>query len=286
MLMENTGFSFMKTGMITAETRELFKNFITGDLYATITAGLPVTAIGLTDGSTAIGAITGFIESGNTFTMSSLYVAKGHRRKGGGTLLINSIRPLLTEAYVGATYFSCIEGGEDFETIPPFMEAIGAYEAKGLERQFKGPLSSLFESSVFRTDAEEGRLTRNMSELSSRERVAFEARSDELDFGFMGAFKQRFKPDTDLSFVSMKNESLNGYLQAGFIGDGDDELMVLLSEVKDPRITRKLLIDFVRECRRKLSPDVNVVVPVPDERYDELFARMAGFNNIQHNFVF
>ena len=81
--------------MITPKTMDKFQYLIAPEVYADMEAGLPVTAIGLADDKTPVGAVAGVMENEHVFSVRSLYVAPDHRRQGGATMLISALERLL-----------------------------------------------------------------------------------------------------------------------------------------------------------------------------------------------
>lgn len=115
----------MDVGYITPEQLPVFRSLLLPDTAYAIERGDPVTALGLTEGDIAVGALAGYLEH-NRFQISSLYVAPDYRRRGGGRMLIETLIPFLLklpgqfdlEIHYLAT-------APDHKTLAPFLAALG-----------------------------------------------------------------------------------------------------------------------------------------------------------------
>lgn len=88
-----------------------------------LVAGEPLAALALAEGSTAVGALAGYLQDG-IFQIISLYVAPGYRRESGGRLLLEQLAEML-EGYASGMEISFTVTQEEHGTLPLFLEAMG-----------------------------------------------------------------------------------------------------------------------------------------------------------------
>jgi len=113
---------------INSENLQYFENLLLPGVFNVLKNGEPVSALGLVEGNVACGAAAGYIEN-STFQIASLFVAPDYRRKGGATLLLDTLKRTLLEfdgIYYMRTDFTISR--EDHLTLKPFFEKSGFVE--------------------------------------------------------------------------------------------------------------------------------------------------------------
>ncbi len=277
----------MRVKMITSKARHLFKHLISPGAYQLMERGEPVTAMGLLDEKTPIGAVVGILDENDIFTVLSLYVAEEHRRRGGGSMLIYMLETLMEEVGGGMAVLSYVEepGKENRDdAIIPFMESLEIYEATSLEHLYEVPIGSFYTPFLFPEDFR-SRLIRPISDLTEREKEAFWRQYNSLNDGWMGDWFYTLTPDPELSFVSIKDDVVSGYLLFEKDKLSDTEPVINISRDSNSKVAGMLLSAFVSACRNKFPPDKKVLLPVPDDRYERLFEQLHDVRNLQHNYI-
>ena len=116
----------MKVGVLPLEEPGVFRTLLLAETADALARREPVTALALTDGEMATGALAGYIQ-GERFVISSLFVSPEYRRRGGGRLLLESLEKVLA-GEVFALELSAALAGPEEETLPPFLEKMGFEE--------------------------------------------------------------------------------------------------------------------------------------------------------------
>ena len=113
----------MEIGWISSGSWEAFHTLLLPDAAQAIHKGLPVLALGLTEGDTACGAAAGMLR-GETFLLQSFYVAPEFRRRGGGRLLMDTLRQVL-QGHCRSVEIHYTITQPDHEGLAPFLTALG-----------------------------------------------------------------------------------------------------------------------------------------------------------------
>ena len=275
----------MKVRMITPKTMDKFQYLIAPEVYADMEAGLPVTAIGLADDKTPVGAVAGVMENEHVFAVRSLYVDPKYRRKGGATMLIAALERLLDTRDALACISYLDDDTEDSRALTAFIENRECVLENGLERLYRGTVGSFVESGLF----SKGFKSRDIHSLADvdkpmittigkRIRVTFKELGDK--------YLSSFKNDRRLSFAALKKEDLQGVLLTGYMPVYPDEPLVVMTSNQDPHIIGGLLSTFFNSCRAKFGDTTYLRFPVADDRFDRMMGHIDGVNNIQHNYLF
>lgn len=114
----------MKIGTLPSGDPGVFRSLLLPEAAAALSRKEPLTAFGVTQDDTAIGAIAGYLSDENTFLILYLYVAPDYRRCGGGRLLVDTLaQSLQGNAHSIEMRFTCTE--PEHETLFPFLEVLG-----------------------------------------------------------------------------------------------------------------------------------------------------------------
>ncbi len=273
----------MRTGMITKETAPAFESLVLPSIYALFQKGSPVTAVGLTEEDRPIGAAMGYIDRDGVFKLLSLYVLPQYRRRGGGTLLIQTLRAL-TETMDLLVIFSYLDGSPGSEYYGPFLRSLELSEADYFERLYLVSVGALCASDLF--PKEHGSpYTYPFADITSDKKNRYLQQAQKITNNMSGVELDIKKVNSKMSFAWIRKEELKGYILVGRSKINNENLTVLLSDQADIKITADLLIAFVNSCRGQLSPWTMVEIPLPDNRLDGVFEQIDGALNIQHTYI-
>ncbi len=278
----------MKVKMITPGTRRYFKHLLNPETYRLMDRGEPLIAIGLLDRNIPVGAVAGMLDKHDLFTVMSLYVAETHRRKGGGSMLLHALRSLLEETGSGTAVLSYVEDPDDGSADKDFfrfMESLEIRETASLEHLYEVPLGSFFMAPFFSGDFKSGTI-RPLSDLAANEKEAFFRQYEASNGEWMGEWYTAVTPDPDLSFVRIKDHTVSGGLLFGKGGPSGMKPVMSVSRDSDPKAVGMLLSTFVCAGRNELSPDIKILLPVPDDRYVSFFEQLHDVRDLQHNYIF
>lgn len=116
----------MELGFLPAQDPGVFRPLLLPRAAAALSAGEPLTALALTEGTLAVGAAAGYLD-GRRFLLISLYVAPEHRRQGGGRMLVEKLAEL-ARPYAETMEVSFNVTLEEHKTLSPFLEKLGFTE--------------------------------------------------------------------------------------------------------------------------------------------------------------
>ncbi|MBO6216013.1 MAG: GNAT family N-acetyltransferase, partial [Lachnospiraceae bacterium] len=88
----------LKVGYIEPKEPGVFATLILPEVREAMKAGATITALGVSCGSTAIGAVCAVVSHTDTLEILSLYVAPKYRRMGAATLMMDTFHSFLPEA--------------------------------------------------------------------------------------------------------------------------------------------------------------------------------------------
>ena len=271
-----------QTKMITPATREAFKELIVANVYAEMEEGIPVTAIGLTDDDVPVGAVAGMLRNERVFEVRSLYVDPDHRRMGGATMLLESLKRLLDlrDALAVISYVEVEKG-----SITAFMESRECILENGLERIYRGTVDSFFGSGLFNRGFKSKEI-RSFSQLNNEALEKIKNRIPKLINESGISMMSDCKIDADMSFAAANKDGLVGILLTGHHKDFPDEPIVIISESAVSKVVGGLLNAFFNACSETMGEDTYVRFPVATDRFDQMMDRIEGVKNIQHNYIF
>lgn len=275
----------MEAKMITAGARDKFRKLLTPSVYAALINGVPVVTIGLIDDNTAAGAIAGMVEEGNIFSVMSLYVAPDHRRRGGGRLLIESLCRILEEEDYPPAVLTFVEGDGESDMIAPFMEALGIGEDTGSEKLYHGTVRD-FADYGFGSGEDTDPFIRPVTELGRYELAAFKDFVRHTPTDYKGGGMASFKADRAGSYAVVTGDGeMIDFFIAGHTRNHPDDITVRVSGLSDQAMLRSLIDVFIREIISIGGADKEVFMPVPDDRYEDIFDAVEGVRNIQHSYI-
>ena len=135
----------MKVNALPHEFPEKYRLLLLPEVVEQLSAGMPITVLILTEEDTACGAVAGYIR-GSRVVISSLYVSRGFRLKGGGRLLLEKLIEQLPKEVLGLEISYTITA-EEHQTLQPFLERMDFWsEPDNGETVFAISLSEMMKS--------------------------------------------------------------------------------------------------------------------------------------------
>lgn len=273
----------MKTAIVSGQTTRIFKDVLMPTVYTVASHGIPITVIGLFHEKKVIGALAGFVEEGNSFTIASLFVIPKFRRMGGGTVLVNSLIKVLEKEQIPLAFLSFLEGDWEWQTFDPFMKSLGFSESHEFERLFTAKLTDLYD--YFNEPSDEVHIA-GLTGLSGKDLDSFFDHTAHLSIAMKGSDLASFKLNQNLSFSAITQKEIMGYLLCGQVANNKDALFIIFSYKADRKILENIFKKFISICKENYKlGDVSVYIPAPDMRLDDLIGDLAKVRNIQHNYV-
>ena len=274
----------MEVKMISPEVRDKFKNLLTAGVNAALANGVPVTAIGLIEDNKPVGALAGLVEEGDIFSVMSLYVAPEYRRRGGGTLLIETLAMILEDLDFPPAVLSYIEGEGESDTIGPFMDALGIPEDRGGEELYYGRLSA-YRDYGFGNSVVPGVEVKKTSKLKSDEMNMLKQLIRMNATGVRGGSLTSLKPDKDLSSVITDLGIIEGFMIAGHTKKHPEDLTIHLSGELSEEYLTAFMEELIGNLASESEADFGIRIPVPDDRYAYFFENIDGVRDIQHAYL-
>jgi GNAT superfamily N-acetyltransferase len=273
----------MRTAIVSGSVTRIFKDVMLPTVFTAASHNVPITVIGLFEEKRAIGALAGFIEEGNSFTIASLYVEPESRRKGGGKMLMESLIKILDKQDVPIAFLSFVEGDWEWESFFPFMESFGFTESKEFERLYTARLSDLYDH--FEEPDENIRITK-LTGISGEALKAFYDRTSHLSISMKSSDLASFKMNQNLSFSAITDKEILGYMLFGQIDSKKDSAFIIFSHKAERDVLKEIFEKFVSVCKQSFPDgDISLFIPMPDMRFDDMFTSLDTVKNIQHNFV-
>ncbi len=273
----------MKAAIVSGSVTKIFKDVLLPNVYTAAAHNVPITVIGLFDDKRAIGALSGFIEAENSFTIASLYVQPPYRRKGGGRMLIQSLIKLLNNQRIPVAFLSFVEGEWEWDSFLPFMNSMGFEETGEFERLYTARLSDLYDK--FDQPSNDVHIAK-LSGITKEALDSFFEHTSHLSISMKGSDLLKFKMNQNLSFSAITDSEVLGYLLCGQIEEKNDSAFILFSYEADPNVLKTIFEKFIAVCRKN-SPNgnVSIYIPMPDDRMDSIFSAIDCVKNIQHNYI-
>lgn len=115
----------LELGWIGEEQLPWFQTLMLPQAREALQRGEPLTAIGLSCGGVACGALVGYADTG-CFYVVSLYVAPDYRRRGGASRMIRTLEAQLGKVgHMYAMELRFAAADEENRTLHPFLEHLG-----------------------------------------------------------------------------------------------------------------------------------------------------------------
>lgn len=240
-----------------------FKTLLLPGVANAICEDEPVTALGLVDRGVAVGAMAGYAD-GDTFVLSSFYVAPAYRKRGGGQQLLDELMEVLygevSQIRIGFTV-----------TLPEHEELERFLKNRGFEdivrdsnSMFRISLSALLENKIL-ASVQESSSVISVSEtndfLLRKEMKRAMAAGDPMpEDGFESDLVRK-----DLSVVYVNDDEILSYL----VIESTEENVYVISAALNrggmkvfPQVLKKALDNIQNNCSEEsiiLIPTVNSV---------------------------
>ncbi len=121
--------SNMQVMFVGKEDVGVIKDFLMPEIYLQVQNGTPVTVLALVADNMAVGALGGVV-TGKAFRIYSIFVSPSYRRQGGGKLLLESVKKVVSEKnLIVEVSFASVSREE--EELERFLEKMGFKEKKG-----------------------------------------------------------------------------------------------------------------------------------------------------------
>ncbi|MCC8140623.1 MAG: GNAT family N-acetyltransferase [Lachnospiraceae bacterium] len=261
----------MQIGVLQPGDPGVFESLLLPEAAQALKAKEPVTALGLTEGDVAVGALAGDLEGG-FFQIRSLYVAPDYRRRGGGRLLVGTLEKLLGEPRAGmAIHFTATR--EEHETLFPFLQALGFRdETDEKENIYVTTLGELEEASPLSGARESGTSFAELDEelLRQADRVARKGGSPRPEGGVDGPYVER-----RISMAIVRENRIAAYA----IFDRSCLNSLTLSSTWSGSVGPAAVYSMVRSAfgraRRLFPPEEKIVIQSVDRLTAALIRAMA-----------
>lgn len=261
------GGTFMHIVALSPENANAFLPLLLPETADALTAGEPITALGLADADTAIGAVAGYL-SENIFQISSLYVAPDHRRLGGGWMLMNALVELLEEHASGIEISFTITQ-QEHRFLQAFMVAMGFHKEPSngqntylttLDKIGTAPLFSSIKSS---TGTPFSKLNKRL--LCHAEQVAASANAPMPKGGLLAD-----SIDQDISAAVLEKGCIQAYILFDHTWSDGLMLSALWSQSTNP-LTLPGLLRFASErLRQKFPPKTQLALQTVNDAAESL----------------
>jgi GNAT superfamily N-acetyltransferase len=275
----------MLTGMIEKKDIEKFDGVLPPILMDRFQSRLPFTVIGLVDEETAAGVLAGCLTEPHVFRIMHLFVHPDHRRKGGGSLLMDSLFQILDHPESTVEFsFLAKEGDSESDSIGAFLQNYGFTKKEDGPRLFRIPLKSFLDSGSFPPGFQSSKI-KNIRTLTNREKGVLQSDFGAIDNGLRSEKLSKLISNDSLTQICIEKDRLMGCMTAGI--SGNRELMVI--EYFAPDVGSKVRVGvfkaFIEACRNHLPGGSILMLPAADETYDRMMTRLKGAKNLQSNYV-
>ena len=287
-MMDKHGFSIGVIGPEEAVDGP-FSNLLLPIVTSLFENRIKLIALGLiTEDGTAAGALAGVPEDVGVFRILSLYVAPDYRRAGGGTMLMDALGSVLSEAEPSVAVCTYTENGEESKALQAFFNDRGAEERDSAE-QFLIPVKDLVKPGSVKMGSGSGTFL-PLEELSDEE-LRRTARSAEA-FGI----NQRL--------IMEKSDEILPWLSFGGIKDGEAIAHLMTANVIEDKLlvidslylkegfedtAAEMMKTFADLCFRSYYPDASVLLPAAAIHsrlgLKDLAKYLPGAYEIQHEAV-
>ena len=254
----------MEVTSITEENLQYFRDLILPDVYDALVRGLPVSAVGLVDDGVACGAVAGYID-GTVYHVASLFVAPQYRRKGGATMLLDTIRSAIAD--IGSVYTMSIDytvTREDHLTLKPFLDKYGFTEETGDTGIYSVTLEQLKNTPFFAQSG--GHSSSKATPFSEIPPIYIKMLDRSISSAGIRPYEaplEKADYDPDLSMGIVSNNKVEAFVLFDHSFDGKLTLAYAYSEaggVSGPAALISLLRSAFSVANRKYPPDTQVII--------------------------
>lgn len=137
----------MKLSAIGSATLPVYETLLLPEVFQLLQSGELQVALGLVEGNTACGALSGYV-SGGAFHLTSLFVAPGFRGRGGGRMLLEGLCAALPPSVVEIQVRYCVTR-PDHELLQGFLNHLGFTHLKVTNPVYRSSLSEVTAAPFF-----------------------------------------------------------------------------------------------------------------------------------------
>ena len=246
-------------GYIDNSNFQLFRSFLLPEVIAAFENDEPVAALGWVVSDVAAGAIAGYAQ-GDTFIISSFYVAPAYRKRGGGGQLFDALSDIvfgeISQLRIG---FSVLL--PEHEELERFLKERGFTDLTDDENSmFRTSLSAMLGNTMLKSVPESPKVI-SLSEaddyLLRKEQKRAMVDCDPIPLGGFSASSVR----KDLSAVYIEKNEVTGYV---IVEDSDNGTLSVSSALNRgsmksfPLMLKKVLENLKANC----SEDTILTIPV------------------------
>jgi GNAT superfamily N-acetyltransferase len=203
----------MEIGYISANNLSVYRSLLLPQAARAIEQGEALTAVGVTEGRLACGALAGFLEDG-CFQIVSLYMAPDHRRKGGGRLMLDALADILNDLPgAGAMRADYAVTEPEHDALAPFFERMGfaPIDRRGQDVYFF-TLGQAAASPLFAGDASVSANIRAFSQIPNIYLAQADFRARELGVPMSEATLISAGIDRDISVAVLQDKNVTAFL--------------------------------------------------------------------------
>jgi GNAT superfamily N-acetyltransferase len=253
----------MYLSAITEDNLNYFKLLLLPHVFELLTKGEDLTAIGLAEDGLACGAAAGYLD-GDTFVLSSLFVADGYREKGGGTLLLQALKSaaasLKTVLWLRVDY---TVSRQEHQGLAPFLERLGFEPVTGGLAIYGLKLGDVAKADFFAKSEGKAQSDLPFSEIP-------EIYIKMLDRGLVSTGTRPFEQpldkaqlDRELSVGIVKDGKIEAYLVFDFSFDETLTLAYAFSGAEGPESAGRLISMLRSSFKRaavKYPDDTQIII--------------------------
>lgn len=272
----------MKVKRITQNNIEYFRNLFAPEVADLIAAGAPITALGAFSDGICHGAIAGALSDDYVFTILSLYVAPSARRKGAGTLLIESINNMLIP-FSARVEIEYNELEMEQEILTEFLLVSGyEFDSAVDAAYFMTTLDKILESPVIKSldkDITDGEITPFESVLARRLTAAndnAEKKGAPVPEGGLAAETV----DKDISMAYVKDDEVQAYIAIEKLADDLLDVSAVYDGKGGPVVLIAMIKKALKAAAKRYSPATKVVTCAINDSSEKLMDQLFDGNVI------
>lgn len=272
----------MRIGVLPQGDPGVFRSLLLPEVANAQAAGESVTALGLTQGDVAIGAVAGYLEDGR-YQIASLYVAPDYRRCGGGRMLLEGLFDVLG-GYALGVEISFTVTKEEHETLIPFLESVGfEREPDHGKTLYRTTLGEAVKPTIFAVGGKKIGTPFSQLDQAAMSALKKTASVNSAPVPEHGLFAKSV--DMDLSMVCLNGSAVEAFLVFEIAGSGGLRLSALWSGSKNPALLPGLLRTAVTAAREKYPPETYIVVQAVNDASAALVrALLPGAKVVSHTY--
>ncbi len=261
----------MNIGILPPGDPGVFRSLLLPEMADALAAGEPVTALALTQGDLAVGALAGYLVE-RQFLIRSLYVAPDYRRCGGGWMLVDALAELL-DGCADSMEISFTVTRPEHRILLPFLEATGFRRETARYGGIRmTTLEQLTSAGFFSGGRETGTPFSKLDErvLSRMGKQAMLELAPLPEGGLRSPGVER-----ELSAAVVENGEVQAYVIFETAGEEGLHLSAVWSGSQDPMVLPALLRTSIRKAAQTYPPQTRLSVQTVNEASARLAQALA-----------